>query len=299
MHRALSAGVLLIGTLAGCGRPIRALDHLVVNTGNDYRAVVNATEEEGVQDIRRLLASTFSEYWAYSDGRWFEVGKDEVVHREGDKIVGMAVDYDAPYVDRLLHMNDHVTFYTLRPSRPEMVDARIGKELRTLTEEQLTGLRALVRSFDILPSVGELHNMIGVSRGFYRIHPEGEIAFKCCSFYGITEWGLSKRGKDHFFKIQPVDLWDAAKAAREALYGVITVAAYEDGRTYALHEADLLNNAYVNVNFKPYFFHIPLSDAKIITITLYGSKDRDEPKKSYPGKYHQPYACAGGKNGRH
>ena len=178
----------------------RVVDGLVVNNRNTFKTVIYKNEEDGISEMRKLIASSrMEESWAYLpyQEKWIEIGHDEEVEKKINKRYVTRARLDIPLLDRLMSENSNMILYHFHPFYCLSLEDKIRKREEdglpmnnNEIERERTGL--VIKS--AYPSRSDLLNMIGNSTEFFERNADGDITFKVCSHYGITEYHLTDEG---------------------------------------------------------------------------------------------------------
>ncbi|MCP4270297.1 MAG: hypothetical protein GY777_32775 [Candidatus Brocadiaceae bacterium] len=183
----------------------KIIDRLVVNNKNNYKTAIYKNEDEGVSEMRGLVEnSQTEESWAYLPlmEKWIEIGYNEEPEKKVKQSYITKTKLDVQLLDVLMDENDNMILYHFHPPSYHSLDDEIAKRERQglpmsdkEIEKERTGL--LIKSS--YPSRSDLMNMIGNSTEFYDRNPDGEITFKICSHFGITEYCLTGEGLIHLY----------------------------------------------------------------------------------------------------
>jgi hypothetical protein len=230
-------------------RPVTRLENLIVNTSDDRRYEVQKSEEEGIQDIRKLVKSSdLEESWIYLPEKelWVETGINEK-RVESDHLEGIYVFLDIDLCRKLTKENDNLIFYHFHPYEIELLYEK---------EEEF---KPFLIARNSIPSSGDLSHMAMVSLVFNRVNPDGKINFKVCSSEGIAEYSLTERGKYYFGKTTPGELKKIMeiKHFRSFSSALFLDAVAPSRFTVSPQERiqqliELLNDEYMTVKFSPY-----------------------------------------------
>ena len=181
----------------------KVIDDLVVNNRNKFKTVVHESEAEGISEMRKLIASSLiEESWAYlpHQKKWIEIGHNEEAEKKIDKHYITKAKLDVQLLDKLMSENNNVVLYHFHPSHSLSLEDKIRKQEESSTpmndkEIERERVKLLIKS--AYPSRSDLLNMIGNSMEFFERNAEGNITFKVCSHYGITEYYLTDEGMEH------------------------------------------------------------------------------------------------------
>ncbi len=179
------------------------VDELVVNSRNIFKTVIYESEDEGISEIRKLLASSqIEESWVYLPHlkKWIEIGHNEETEKKINKRYITKAKLDVQLLDELMSENNNMSLYHFHPSYSLSLEDKIRKreeEGLPMNDNEIEKerVKSLIKS--AYPSRSDLLNMIGNSMEFLERNPEGNITFKVCSHYGITEYRLTDEGMAH------------------------------------------------------------------------------------------------------
>ena len=181
----------------------KVVDELVVNNRNKFKTVILESEAEGVSDIRKLIASSqIEESWAYLPHlkKWIEIGQNEEAEIKIDKRYITKAKLDVQLLDELMSEVNNMALYHFHPSHSLSLDDKIRKRAETgspMNDKEIERERTKLLIKSAYPSKSDLLNMIGNSMEFFDRNTEGNITFKVCSHYGITEYHLTDEGMAH------------------------------------------------------------------------------------------------------
>ena len=181
------------------------IDELVVNNRNKFKTVIYENEEEGISEMRKLIAcSQTEESWVFlpHQGKWIEIGNNEEAEKKINKRYITKAKLDVQFLDGLMNENNNMILYHFHPSYCLSLEDKIKKQEEDGSpmndnEIRRERIRLLIKS--AYPSRSDLLNMIGNSTEFFERNPEGNITFKICSHYGITEYHLTDEGMTHMY----------------------------------------------------------------------------------------------------
>ncbi len=185
-------------------REIAIVKGLIVNDNNNFRSIVYKDEKRGVTDMRKLLQSSrVEECWIYlpEKEKWVEIGRGEAPEKKLDNRYVTKVSLDVRFMEELLDNNSFLVVYHIHPTytlflKDKMEERRENDiSIKANEREKERVLYLMRRTF---PSEQDLRNMIENTMVFYEKNPLGEITFKICSHYGITEYKLTEKGKQYF-----------------------------------------------------------------------------------------------------
>lgn len=181
------------------------IDNLVVNSRNKFKTVIYESEEEGISEMRKLIASSqMEESWAYlpHQEKWIEIGHNEEAEKKINKRYITKAKLDVQLLDKLMSENNNMVLYHFHPSSCLSLEDKIRKREEdglpiNGKEIERERIRLLIKS--AYPSRADLLNTIGNSTEFFERNPEGNITFKICSHYGITEYYLTDEGMAYLY----------------------------------------------------------------------------------------------------
>jgi hypothetical protein len=93
-----------------------------------------------------------------------------------------------------------MTLYHFHPSHSLSLEDKIRKREESgspMNDKGIESERIKLLIKSAYPSRSDLLNMIGNSMEFFEKNTEGNITFKVCSHYGITEYRLTDEGMEH------------------------------------------------------------------------------------------------------
>jgi hypothetical protein len=172
---------------------------------NKFKTVIYENEEEGISEMRKLIASSQTEEsWVFLPHRqqWIEIGNNEETEKKINKSYITTAKLDVQFLDRLMNENNNMILYHFHPSYSLSLEDKIKKQEEDGSpmndnEIRRERIRLLIKS--AYPSRSDLLNMIGNSTEFFERNAEGNIAFKICSHYGITEYRLTDEGITYLY----------------------------------------------------------------------------------------------------
>ena len=176
------------------------IDKLVVNNRNKFKTIIYESEAEGIADMRRLIAiSQIEESWVYlpNQEKWIEIGYNEEVEKKVDKRYIMKARLDIQLLDELMSENSNMILYHFHPSHSLSLEEKIRKREEDglpMNDREIERERVRLLIKSAYPSRSDLLNMIGNSTEFFERNSDGNITFKVCSHYGITEYHLTDEG---------------------------------------------------------------------------------------------------------
>lgn len=176
------------------------IDELVVNNRNTFKTVIHENEEEGISEMRKLIASSqIEESWAFlpHQEKWIEIGHNEETEKKIDKRYITKAMLDIQLLDELMSENNSMALYHFHPSYSLSLEDKIRKQKEDglpMNDKEIERekIRLLIKS--AYPSRSDLLNMIGNTTEFFERNSDGDITFKICSHYGITEYHLTDEG---------------------------------------------------------------------------------------------------------
>ena len=181
----------------------KVIDNLVVNNRNKFKTVIHEGEAEGISEMRKLIAdSLIEESWAYlpRQKKWIEIGHNEEAEKKINKHYITKAKLDVQLLDKLMNENNNMILYHFHPSHSLSLDDKIRKQEESgipMNDKEIERERVKLLIKSAYPSRSDLLNMIGNSMEFFERNAEGNITFKVCSHYGITEYYLTDEGMDH------------------------------------------------------------------------------------------------------
>ncbi len=181
------------------------IDELVVNNRNKFKTVIFESEAEGISEMRKLIESSqIEESWAYLPHRekWIEIGHNEEAEKKIDKRYITKAKLDIQLLDELMSENNNIILYHFHPSHSLSLEDKIRESEEggsPLNDKEIERERMKLLIKSAYPSRSDLLNMIGNSIEFFERNTEGNIIFKVCSHYGITEYYLTEEGMAHLY----------------------------------------------------------------------------------------------------
>ena len=176
---------------------------LQINTENKVKYRVHKCEVAGIEDIRKL-ASPLEEFWAFVPGKctWIELGILEEIR--GGIRQGRDGKCRAPSTVSGIKKNDvialiaetsELVLYHPHPTNASIVNHVVkagggGHSAACLKEASTETLEAA------LPGIPDLSSLFLFARFFYGRHPDGRFAERIVSAFGITEYAITKRGRN-------------------------------------------------------------------------------------------------------
>jgi len=178
----------------------KVIDELAVNSKNKFKTLIYESEEEGISEIRKLIASSqIEESWVYLPNRkeWIEISHNEEAEKKIDKRYITKAKLDVKFLDKLMSESNNMALYHFHPAHSLSLEDKIRKREKGNSpmndkEIERERIRLLIKS--AYPSRSDLINMMGNSMEFFERNSEGRITFKVCSHYGITEYQLIDEG---------------------------------------------------------------------------------------------------------
>ena len=176
------------------------INELVVNNKNQYKTVIYENENEGISEMRKLIESSqIEESWVYlpHQEKWIEIGYNEESEKKIDESYITKAKLDIQFLDALMNENNNMILYHFHSSYCLSLEDKIKKREKNGSpmndnEIEKERIRLLIKS--AYPSRSDLLNMIGNSMEFFERNSDGNITFKVCSHYGITEYRLTDEG---------------------------------------------------------------------------------------------------------
>ncbi len=181
------------------------INELVVNNKNEYKTIIYENENEGISEMRKLLESSqIEESWAYLPHRekWIEIGYNEESEKKINENYITKAKLDIQFLDGLMNENNNMILYHFHSSYCLSLEDKIKKREKDGSpmndnEIEKERIRLLIKS--AYPSRSDLMNMIGNSTEFFERNSDGNITFKVCSHYGITEYRLTDEGRVYLY----------------------------------------------------------------------------------------------------
>jgi hypothetical protein len=181
------------------------INELVVNNKNQYKTIIYETEEEGISEMRKLIESSqIEESWAYlpHQEKWIEIGYNEEPEKKINENYITKAKLDIQFLDRLMNENNNMILYHFHTSYCLSLEDKIKEREKNGSpmndnEIEKERIRLLIKS--AYPSRSDLLNMIGNSTEFFEKNSDGNITFKVCSHYGITEYHLTDEGVEYLY----------------------------------------------------------------------------------------------------
>ena len=176
------------------------INELVVNNKNQYKTVIYENENEGISEMRKLIESSqIEESWVYlpHQEKWIEIGYNEESEKKINESYITKAKLDIQFLDGLMNENNNMILYHFHSSYCLSLEDKIKKREKNGSpmndnEIEKERIRLLIKS--AYPSRSDLLNMIGNSMEFFERNSDGNITFKVCSHYGITEYRLADEG---------------------------------------------------------------------------------------------------------
>jgi len=197
--------ISLAGENANKEEGYNVINELVVNNKNQYKTVIYENENEGILEMRKLIESSqIEESWAYlpHQEKWIEIGYNEESEKKINESYITKAKLDIQFLDGLMNENNNMILYHFHPSYCLSLEDKIKKREKNDSpmndnEIEKERIRLLIKS--AYPSRSDLLNMIGNSSEFFKRNPDGNITFKVCSHYGITEYRLTDEGMAYLY----------------------------------------------------------------------------------------------------
>ncbi|MDR4496601.1 MAG: hypothetical protein MRK02_01545 [Candidatus Scalindua sp.] len=187
---------------------------LVVNNDNKYRTVICKNEEEGIKELRSLVdTSRIEECWIFlpPEERWVEIGSGAVPETRVDDHFITKVGVDVQFMESVMAKNNSLIVYHIHPTYSLFLEHQMRKcreNGQPMKEKEVKKARTEFLIKRAYPSGQDLGNMIENTMEFIKKNPGGNIMFKICSHYGITECYLTKEGKIYFICDNYPDLFE-------------------------------------------------------------------------------------------
>ncbi len=192
---------------------LKTLDKLVIDTSGE-KYIVRKDEEEGVKDIRELVHTSKVEgAWAYlpDEELWIWIAKGEpqpeqVVVKDGKSRSIMEVLCDLEFMENVLLSHHNFIAYHFHTADYSMSMEYREKELREIMPNIENFVVELFKedyrkelSFRVaLPLGNDMGIMTDLCRKFYWVNPFGKTSHKVCSEWGVSEYYLTKEGREFF-----------------------------------------------------------------------------------------------------
>ncbi len=176
------------------------INELVVNNKNQYKTIIYENEEEGILEMRKLIeTSQIEESWAYlpHHEKWIEIGYSEESEKKIDEKYITKAKLDIQFLDELMNENNNMILYHFHPSYSLSLEDKIKERRKNgspMNDNEIKKERTRLLIKSAYPSRSDLMNMIGNSTEFLERNSDGNITFKVCSHYGITEYRLTDEG---------------------------------------------------------------------------------------------------------
>jgi len=177
---------------------------LVVNNDSKYRTISYKNEEEGIAELRSLInTSRIEECWIYLpvEEKWVEIGSGAVPETKVDDRFITKVGLDVQFMDRVMVKNNFLVVYHIHPTYSLFLEHQIKESRESglpMEENEIKKARTVFLIKRAYPSEQDLGNMIENTLEFLKKNPNGNITFKICSHYGLTEYYLTKEGQIYF-----------------------------------------------------------------------------------------------------
>ncbi len=176
---------------------------LRINTENKVKYQVHKCEAEGIEDIRKMT-SPFEEFWAFVPDKctWIELGILEEIRggirwgrdskcRPPSTVSGVKKND----VTALIQEFSELILYHPHPTNASIVDHVVksggGGFLPSCIREASTETLEAA-----LPGIPDLSSLFQFAAIFYPRHPDGHFAERIVSAWGVTEYAMTKLGKD-------------------------------------------------------------------------------------------------------
>ncbi len=178
----------------------KVINKLVVNNRNKFKTVIYESETEGILEMRKLITnSQIEESWVYLPNRkkWIEIGHNEEAEKKIDKRYITKAKLDVQLLDKLMSEDNNMALYHFHPSHSLSLEDKIRRREKSgspMNDKEIEKERIKLLVKSAYPSRSDLLNMIGNSMEFFERNTEGNITFKVCSQYGITEYHLTDEG---------------------------------------------------------------------------------------------------------
>lgn len=181
------------------------INKLVVNNKNQYKTIIYENENEGILEMRKLIESSqIEESWAYlpHQEKWIEIGYNEESEKKVNESYITKAKLDIQFLDGLMNENNNMILYHFHPSYCLSLEDKIKRREKNgspMNDDEIEKerIKSLIKS--AYPSRSDMLNMIGNSTEFFERNSDGNITFKVCSHYGITEYSLTDKGKAYLY----------------------------------------------------------------------------------------------------
>ncbi|MGR3303352.1 MAG: hypothetical protein ACUZ8I_12730 [Candidatus Scalindua sp.] len=176
------------------------INELVVNNKNQYKTVIYENENEGISEMRKLIESSqIEESWAYlpHQEKWIEIGYNEEPEKKINENYITKAKLDIQFLDGLMNENNNMILYHFHTSYCLSLEDKIKEREKNgfpMNDNEIEKERIKFLIKSAYPSRSDLLNMIGNSTEFFERNSDGNITFKLCSHYGITEYRLTDEG---------------------------------------------------------------------------------------------------------
>jgi hypothetical protein len=227
----------------------RCCDKLAVNQ-TDVRQIVPQNEEEGIQDMRKLVSSSpLEEAWVYlpKDELWVEIGKKSrppgMCIEQEFRFFQLTTVLDVEFMHDLPSAGyDEIIVYHFHPDSNFKSIENAAKRLK------------------------KRHRSSVFTRQMYvlnKINPKGEVAYKICSCYGVAEFYLTEKGKAHFNQVFLLEKERDFLVKGRTEINIISCnanlrlfefAGFNKGYTESAAKelAGLMSSEYIRITFTPY-----------------------------------------------
>jgi len=181
------------------------INELVVNNKNQFKTVIYENENEGILEMRKLIESSqIEESWAYlpRQEKWIEIGYSEESEKKIDEKYITKAKLDIQFLDELMNENNNMIIYHFHPSYSLSLEDKIKRRKKNgspMNDNEIKKERTRLLIKSAYPSRSDLMNMIGNSTEFFERNSDGNITFKVCSHYGITEYRLTDEGMEYLY----------------------------------------------------------------------------------------------------
>ena len=187
-------------------RPVRVVDQLLVNPGNQERLVtLSIGEAQGISRIRELMrGSQVEELWVFlaessggDGGRWVEIGG--TIRSESElSSVGVDWAYFGNLIDRFSDINVYhfhpLSYFEGCVSVQGCNDYGVPMSVKEVSADGLISNLKFA-----MPSPGDIHFMMESSWRFERAHHRaGSMRHRLISPYGVVEYALTASGKARY-----------------------------------------------------------------------------------------------------
>jgi hypothetical protein len=173
--------------------PLSCSSHIVVNTENVERKINHLSENDGIYDISKLVReSSYEEAWIFIPKKdlWIEIGYNETGWIEDSLSRSNSVQTDTSYIQKLMKENDELVMYHFHPIK----DYDKPNDMISIKNEKTGALRRDIKT--AIPSSEDLQCLVDLQKMYHKENKNGDISGIVVSHTGITEYFLTKSGKN-------------------------------------------------------------------------------------------------------